>query len=241
MQVLKKRSSRKRRENPLVEITLTDVNDIMWRIETNGRPNSNSLAQELANLPFWEAPDVFRDACELIESSSAQLPPPSSLAPRSPAIPSYAIRMRPKDPLSTFRTWRYLFTEPKSALRTPRKRASHRIPTLRQIARAASNSTIIEDIFSDWCQWAMSEKENERGRWLVPAVDIQTAEVSQLRRLEAKYVRGRQNVREKSDASGERRKTPKINKRNKNKRAGKYIFLIAIKLTSLTLCNILNF
>ena len=216
----------------MVEITVTDVNDIMWRIETNGRPNSSSLAQELANLPFWEAPDVFRDACELIESSSAQLPPPSSLAPHSPAIPSYAIRMRPKDPLSTFRTWRYLFTEPKSALRTPRKRKSYRIPSLRQIASAANNSVIVEDIFSDWSQWAWSEKENERGRWLIPAGDIQTAEVSQLRRLEGKYVRGRQNVREKnlslSDTSGERRTNTKTNKRNKTKRAGNHTLIIIL-------------
>ena len=65
--VIKEKSRKRRKVVPLSELDIKDINDLLWSIEQSGR--IEPLNMVLSNLPFWEAPDVFSDMCEQIESN----------------------------------------------------------------------------------------------------------------------------------------------------------------------------
>lgn len=209
-----KKSSSGRRRKPLNEISLIDVNEALWSIENDGHPAS--LKEELENLPAWESPDVFCDACDQLESNF--LPTLSS------TLPAYTLNVRAKDPLNTFRTWKFLFTEPsKYHRRVENSRRNCRKHNAKRLIQKTNDDLIVEDVFNEWCSWAMVEPAGEmRSKWIVPAnLSINQTEMENLRKLEIeRKLRGRKMARN-SDRIREGKKT-------KANRPGKYLIKLNI-------------
>jgi len=184
LKIIRKKSSKRK---PLSEISLVDVNEALWNIEKDC--HKVSLKEELANLPFWESPDVFGDACEQIESSN--LPTVAS------ALPAYTLRVRAKEPINTFRTWRFLFTEPsKYRNRVHASRRNCRKHCSKKHEQKTNDDLDIEDVFKDWSSWALLEPVVERLKWIVAAKAVQEVEADYLRKLEIERIlRGRKLAR----------------------------------------------
>lgn len=135
------KKSRKRKAGGPVR----NIADVFWSItlEPAGRQGP-PLAEELGNLPAWDSPDVFADSCDLIESS----------------IPYSHWANQSRDPANIFRTWRFIFNEPQSALG---RTVDDKWRRLREEGDFVPED--MEDIYSEWAGLALkSGRSQRRGR-----------------------------------------------------------------------------
>ena len=111
---------------------------------------------EMRNLPFLDSPDVFADACELMESNLEYV----KLQHRS-RVGGAGVNAR--DPLNVFRSWRFIFHEPLDLHRINRRGSSSSGSNssddieqsgMTTTSGVGSNSSMsdAEDAFCEW--WA---------------------------------------------------------------------------------------
>ena len=100
-----------------------DIDDLFWKIELDNDHPDSPISTVIKNLPFWDAPDVFADSSDILESDVLH------------DLPQFSNQ---KAPENIFRRWRHVFKEPTTFYIPPKE------------ARVLATVENVEDVFGAW-------------------------------------------------------------------------------------------